>query len=394
LVYVPKLISSAETWRVHYINLRNQEKATLVDSVCSVQDVEILSAGQGALILSTRIVGGTLQYHLAYHPLPAGPARLLLQSPIRPARIAASRDGKKFAFVRSTVSGHDLMIYDLQAGLIDSLTSIRQPLSDLVWVKNDEWIAVFNPAYSFVFELRAYELRSHNSVVLAQRLPLGYFNDFLLFALNDTLAFFMHSPERISIFDRRDGSFTPWFAVESEERIESIEWETSGEKIFVHKRNANGTATFYLAAENAAELYPKNYSCFSASLQPDGRRFWAIRFNGNELFSEALATNETRIIRANPNYDYATVRVHPSGKFAGVVDRFLDQAAGVYQHTWRLMELSSYAIVDSMKLLGNDNVDFQWLPSTAREDEFAAIWRARHQGSNRPPGLIYYHLMP
>ncbi len=394
LIYVPRRTISAETWQVHYINLRNQEEATIVDSIQSVQDIEILPDGQGALILSARIVAGALQYHLAYHPLPSGQTQLLLQSPIRPARIAVSRDGKKLAFVRSTISGHDLMIFDLQEGLIDSLTSIRQPLSDLVWVKNDNWIAVFDLAYSSVSELRAYELRSHNSVVLAQRLPFGYFADILLFVLEDTLAFFTRSPERVSVFDRREGSFTPWFAVENEERIESIEWEASGEKIFVHKRNANGAATFYLATGNAAEFYPKNYSCFSASLQPDGRRFWAIRNDGNELISEALAANETRSIRAHPSYDYANVRVHPSGKFAGVVDRFLDRDAGVYLHTWRLMELSSYAIVDSLKLPGNDNVDFQWLPSTTYEDQFAAIWRARHQGSNAPPGLIYYHLMP
>ncbi len=393
LVYVPRRAFPADPWQARYVNLRNKNEVTLVDSIQSVQDIEILPDGQGALILSAKIVASALQYHLAYHPLPAGPARLLLQSPIRPARIAASRDGKKFAFVRSTVSGHDLMIYDLQAGLIDSLTSIRQPLSDLVWVKNDEWIAVFNPAYSFVFELRAYELRSHNSVVLAQRLPFDNFNDFLLFTLDDTLAFFTRSPERVSVFDRRSGSFTPWLAVENEERIESIEWEASGEKIFIHKRNANGMATFYLATEDAAESYPKNYSCYSASLQPDGRRFWAIR-NENELLSDALAADEMKIIRANQNYDYANVRVHPSGKFAGVVDRFLDRAAGVYKHTWRLMELSSYAILDSLKLPGNDNVGFQWLPSATHEDQFAAIWRARHQGSIVPQGLIYYHLMP
>jgi WD40 repeat protein len=393
LIYVPRRTISAETWQVHYVNLRNQEEATLVDSIQSVQDIEILPDGQGALILSARIVAGALQYHLAYHPLPSGQAQLLLQSLIRPARIAVSRDGKKFAFVRSTISGYDLMIFDLQEGPIDSLTSIRQPLSDLVWVKNDDWIAAFDLASSSVSELRAYELRSHNSVALAQHLPFGYFADFLLFALDDTLAFFMRSPERVSVFDRRNGSFTPWFAVENEESIESIAWDASGEKIFVHKENANGTATFCLITENAAEFYPKNYSCFSASLQPDGRRFWAIK-NRVELLSDALAANDAAILRAKQNYDYVKVRVHPSGKFAGVVDRFLDRDAGVYLHTWRLMEISSYAIIDSLKLPGNDTVEFQWLPSTTHEDQFAAIWRARHRGGNALPGLIYYYLMP
>lgn len=403
LVYVPKVLPPDWNWQVRYVNLRTREESVLVDSARSVQELKILPDGSGAVISYRRRVGNTTYSTLALYPLSSGQPRILLQGSAVPSQICPSPDGKKIAFVRTRASQYDLMIYDLQEGLVDSLTLIGQPNSDLVWMKDERWIAMtisfaYYSGYFYSdprYELRAYNIQSHVSTVLAQNLPFseqtyGY-GKLLLFSVGDTLAFFTDSPQRVSVFDRRNSSFLTWFSETAESEIRSLAWDATGERIFIHVQKAGGISVFYVGKKDDWALYQKNYSLSSVSLLPDGQDFLAVS-TGYEVKMDALAFSKAKtIFRPNWPIESIQVRVHPSGRFAGVIDlyRYYDPTTRryIYNYTLRVLDLSSYAIVDTLALPGQSNGEWQWMKPATNNGQLTGIWRAYGETS---PNEYYY----
>ncbi len=284
------------------------------------------------------------------------------------------------------------MIFDLQRGLVDSLINIRPSVSDFVWMENDRWIATLSYAFSNLLEIRAYDLHTHVSVVLAQRLPFDQRQ--LLFGIGDTLAFFVQSPPRLSVFDQRQRSITPWFTIpEGEGEMRAMEWDASGENLFVWLDNGQAGAIFYLVKPNAAQRYAKNVGYTSVSLHPEGRHFLAVssdlqvpgHFN---LVREALATDERQLL-----YSWRTaksVHIHHSGNFAALLDQYLSGGGNLPQPNLYILELSSNAFIDSLELpeAGFSN-QFQWIVPKTVTASFSAIWQVRQWNSSR---YEYFHL--
>jgi Tol biopolymer transport system component len=392
LIYVPTVLPPIWNWQVRYVNLRSREESVLIDSARSVHELKILPDGSGALISYSRRSGNSIHSALGLYPLPSGQPRILLQGPSVPSRITPSPDGKKIAFVRTSASRYDLMIYDLREGFVDSLISIREPSSDLVWMKDERWIAMMdNYAYDYSYyydpryELRAYNIQSHGSTVLAQNLPFSSqtdrFGNVPLFSVGDTLAFLTDSPQRVSVFDRRNSSFSTWFSETAEGNIRSLAWDATGEKILIHSQKAGGISTFYVGQKDDWTLYQKDYSLSSVSLLPDGQNFLAIS-TGYEVKLDALAFSRAKtIFRPKWHTESMQVQAHPSGGFAGVIDRYYSydpSGRSVITYTLRVLDLSSYAVVDTLALPGSSG-EWQWMKPANNNAQLTGIWRANGQ---------------
>jgi Tol biopolymer transport system component len=372
------------------------EISALFDSARSILDAKILPDGKGALILSNEIRAGTIYYNITRHSLPFGQKALLLSSRQSLSQISPSRDGSRFAFKRSrsAQNAYDLMIFDLQRGLVDSLINLRGLSADLVWMENDRWIATF--AFNNVPEIRAYDLRTHVSVVLAQNLRFA--QQRLLFGIGETLAFFVLSPARLSVFDRRERSFTTWFTIpEGEGEMRSMEWDVSADNLFVWLDNAQTGTVFYLVKPNAAQRYAKNLRYTSVSLHPDGRHFLAISpyvqpAGYSNLLRETLATHEVQLLRSLQNVK--SVHVHPSGKFTGLLAAAVSPGSNLPQNKLYIMDFSSNAFIDSVSLPPGGSRKFQWLVPSNDNMQFSAIWlNDTYQSHN---SIVYSHvsLMP
>ncbi|MCI0695960.1 hypothetical protein L0337_28670 [candidate division KSB1 bacterium] len=172
-IYSPRRSDPRAPREIRHAKSGGAEVTVFIDSARSILEAKILPDGNGALILSYEIHSGGIYYDVARHSLPSGEKTLLLRSRLRLSQISPSRTGARFAFKRwrSTQNAYDLMIFDLQRGLVDSLINIRPSSSDLIWMQNDRWIATF--AFNNLLEIRAYDLSTHVSVVLAQHLPFA-----------------------------------------------------------------------------------------------------------------------------------------------------------------------------------------------------------------------------
>lgn len=393
-IYFSRPASPSAPWEILHANAGGAEISVLIDSARSILDAKILPDGKGALILSNAIRAGVIYYDITRYSLPFGQKTLLLSSRLPLSQISPSRDGTRFAFQRRRTSptSFDLMIFDLQRGLVDSLINIRPSVSDFVWMENDRWIATLSYAFSNLLEIRAYDLHTHVSVVLAQRLPFDQRQ--LLFGIGDTLAFFVQSPPRLSVFDQRQRSLTVWFTIpEGEGEMRSMEWDASGENLFTWLDNGQAGSTFYLIKPNAVQRYAKNMDYTSVSLHPDGRHFLAISSDGQpagyyNLLREALATDERQLLRSLQNAK--SVYVHPSGKFAGLLDRYLPPGSNFMKPSFYILELFSNTFIDSLaRPEAGYSVQFQWMVPPTAPESFSAIWQIS------PLNLLryeYFHL--
>lgn len=391
-IYSPRRSDPRAPREIRHAKSGGAEVTVFIDSARSILEAKILPDGNGALILSYEIHSGGIYYDVARHSLPSGEKTLLLRSRLRLSQISPSRTGARFAFKRwrSAQNAYDLMIFDLQRGLVDSLINIRPSSSDLIWMQNDRWIATF--AFNNLLEIRAYDLSTHVSVVLAQHLPFAQRQ--LLFGIGDTLAFFVQSPARLSVFDQRENSLTAWFTVPvGEENIRSLEWDTSADNLFVWLENDETGAIFYLIKPNAMQRYAKNVRYTSVSLHPDGRYFLAISpyvqpLGQVNLVREALATDERQLLRSLLNAK--SVHVHPSGKFIGLLAAAVSPGSNLPQNTLYILDFSSNTFVDSLSLPPGGSRKFQWLVPSNGKMQFSAIWQNdAYQSQN---SIVYFHL--
>lgn len=175
--------------------------------------------------------------------------------------------------------------------------------------------------------------------------------------------------------------------------MRAMEWDASGENLFVWLDNGQAGAIFYLVKPNAAQRYAKNVGYTSVSLHPEGRHFLAVssdlqvpgHFN---LVREALATDERQLL-----YSWRTaksVHIHHSGNFAALLDQYLSGGGNLPQPNLYILELSSNAFIDSLELpeAGFSN-QFQWIVPKTVTASFSAIWQVRQWNSSR---YEYFHL--
>lgn len=392
-IYFSALTEPHAPREIRHAKFGGAEISVLMDSTRRIFQAKILPDGKAALVLSNESRAGGFYYTVTRHSLPFGQKSLLLSSRDPLWQISPSRDGTRFAVQRRRAPQNtcDLMIFDLQHGLVDSLINIRPPISDFVWMGNDRWVAVYSNAFDNMWEIRAYDLQTHVSVVLAQNLPFA--GRPALFAIGDTLAFFVQSPARLSVFDQRRRSLTTWFTVPEEEgEMRSMEWDASGENLFVWLQNDQTGAIFYLVKPNALQRYAKDVRYTSVSLLPDGRSFLAISpdvqpvgyFN---LVREALATGERQLLRARQNAK--SVHVHPSGKFAGLVAA-VSPGDNFQQNTLYILDSSSNTFIDSLSLPPGGSREFQWLAPSSGNMPFSAIWQSDPDPSRY--AIVYFHL--
>lgn len=378
LLYSPKPANLRAPIEIRLRSTRNATRTIVTDTSRSIREARLAPTGESALVLSSEIRAGRLQSLITQYALPSGEKKLLRRSAPLLSRLAFSRDATRFAFMRERAAANDLMIFDLRRGLIDSLMNVRPALSDLVWMENDRWIAAFTQAYNTI-EIRAYDLHTRGAVILAQHLPFS--QRYLLFAVDDLLAFFVQSPERVSVFDQRDGSLTPWFTVPAREgNMQYMEWDGAGEKILIGVETERANSIFYSISPQASQRYPKSARYQSVSFHPDGQHFLAISSalqpaNTLNLANEMLTTNERQALPSRENLK--SVHAHPSGRFAGLLTE--RHAAGSFlpQNTLHILDLSTNTFIDSLALPKGYSGKFQWLTPRDGDAPFAAIWQKK-----------------
>jgi len=378
LVYVPQPASAFDPLQVRHLSRAHGEEAVIADSLRSVLAVSVLPNGEGVWVAYSVRDSSATRFKIALFSLPAKQARSTIENVNSFIRMVPSPDGRQLAYTRYANNKYEVMIYDVQRGLIDSVLAVHPPASDLVWLNEEPWLVMFEE--SGRVELRAYHLQQHFSVVLAQDLPFARSTLFrggaLLSAFADTLLFLTASPERVSVFDRRDYSFEPWWEATDTSTITSMAWTSDGQKIFLHVRLPSGKSVVQLGVQNDWQSYPQNFGYLDAALWPEEQHILGV-FGGNsrdfvktDLFSSGVEV----VWRSKTNVE--ALRVHPEGRFAAVIDWFYDEHSSAGARRLRVLDLISKAVLDSVLLPGNAAFGFEWLQTP---QHLAGIWKARRE---------------
>jgi hypothetical protein len=396
LVYIPWPAGETPGWEIRFHDFKTGNDVILEKSTYELVDLRIVPDGSGAVVFALERNFLPATWALYYYALPQGGQKLIFRTNSHDFSFTPSRDGSRIAFVRQNASQTSLMAYDFQNGTIDSLFAIPFPRSELVWLEDERWIAFFHftgirgEYGDRLFDLHAYDIASHQSVPLGYHIPYALLSPYpvQLFTIGDTLAFLTQSPAMLSVFDRRDYSLKRWLSIDSREgALQSIAWSQDGEKIFVHARDRSNRSNFYFVHATSTERYVKNYLCSSVSLLPDGRHFLAIR--SEKLFLDALEADEPEALF--PALRHFEARVHPSGKFAGIVGLEFSSVSESARLMLRLLDLQHRSFMDSLVLPFKSPSEFQWIPSTTAGEKFSAIWR-EPQSRGFSPVHEYNHL--
>ncbi len=390
LIYVPARSESQRTNQVRYVDLRTTKEKVLLDSAQISPRQKIALDGKGVWIAYEKQAGNLSRSRLAFYSLPEGQA-LYEQENVRAfAPMAASPDGRRLAFMKLGAAQPTLMIHALQQGVVDSV-AIRMPYSDMIWLRDSRWLAMFHQLNnSSMHELRAYNLQDKYSVVLAQNLPfIGsevYGRDLLFFSLADTLLFLTRSPERISVYDRRDDSFTIWFEYGGDGGLRSLEWTTASSKLFIHERTRAGKSVLHLGVNTAWQRYPQDLAYKDVSLSPDENYFLGVSPGSEDaIVKEGLLSSRPEILWRSAVVLEA-VRAHPQEKFASIIESRYDPIAHRNFSNLRILDLTAKILVDSLRLPGESPTAFEWLRTP---DELAGIFSARREGGLFPRGYEY-----
>lgn len=378
LVYVPEPASAFDPVQVRHLSRTHREDAVIVDSLRSVLALSILPNGEGVWVAYSVRDSSVTRFKIALFSLPAKQVRNTLENVSSFIRMVPSPDGRQLAFSRYSNNKYEVMIYDVQRGMVDSLVAVHPPASDLVWLNEGPWLVMFEEFERV--ELRAYHLQQHSSVVLAQDMPFAKSTLFrggvLLSALADTLLFFTASPERVSVFDRRDYSFAPWWEAADKSAIVSLTWNNDGETLFLHTRTPAGKSVVQIGVENKWQSYPQNFGYTDAALWPDEQHIFGL-FGGNsrDLIKTDLYSSGVEVVWRSKT-DVEALRVHPEGRFAAVLDWFYDEHSSASSRRMRVLDLISKTVLDSVLLPGSAAFEFEWLQTPQR---LAGVWQARRE---------------
>lgn len=391
LVYVP-IPASGKPYQVRYVKLPERSDRLLLDSLRSVEALRILPQGDGVWIAYTVRLGMLQQAKFALYSLPEGRIVQTFTSDPVPLRFAPSPEGKRLAYTRNRGAQTDIMIYDLERGLSDSLISIPRPASDLIWPANGEALAFFVERSAAGlgwgnFELRAYDLQRKRGVTLVQELAFTTAEDspfeVLLFAVADTLAFFTASRERIGIFDQRNYAYDVVFEMEDENEVRALAWNNRGAGLFLHARARAGRSVFYWEENGAWQksLKPANYADVSLLPQADA----LLGIAGNVLIKTGFNSAESETLWV-ARHQLEVVRVHPQRELAAIIENTHDDLRREEFPTLFVFDLSARTVSDSMLLRGWEFDDFAWLERP--DGQLAGVWQSRRE--RRWPGEPAY----
>jgi hypothetical protein len=229
--------------------------------------------------------------------------------------------------------------------------------------------------------------------VLVQGIPVSSSSRtgaFSLIAIGDTLAFFRPTDAAVSVFDKTDYSLTPWLKVPyGTGIIETIAWHSDGEQLFIYQKNpAAPRSTFHLIGRNSSASFSKERNYSSVAMLPGGKSFLASI--SSEVWVNDLYTDgRTVVLPYKSQKTYEFVGVHPSGRFAGILEYSYLPSESQRGVMYLLLDLFTYKVVDSINLPDASTGTFQWLSHASASEELSFIVQNRRSGDN---DYDYYHV--